>query len=171
MTGRITLTTPQGGKGGASPSHSGIPAFFSASSLLAWMAGSLNGKPCVNARLENLGSMDFDAMQIDFSTITFGPGGASPAHDGHVEDVNDDGFVDMVFHFKTQETGIACGDTDATLVGETFGGIQFTGTDTVRTVGCNGTSNRQYSSTKGVGTMSWIYLLGLSVLGLWRRNR
>ena len=109
-------------------------------------------------------------MQVDFSTITFGPGGASPAHDGHVEDVNDDGFVDMVFHFKTQETGIACGDTDATLVGETFSGIQFTRTDTVRTVGCNDTSNRQYSSTKGVGTMSWIYLLGLSVLGLWRRN-
>jgi hypothetical protein len=83
-----------------------------------------------------LGSIGFDAMQVDFSTVTFGPDGASTAHDGHVEDVNDDDFMDMVFHFKTQETGIACGDAEATLMGETFGGTQFTGTDAVKTVGC-----------------------------------
>jgi hypothetical protein len=84
-----------------------------------------------------LGSIDFDATQIvDFTTVTFGPGGASPVHDGHVEDVNGDGYMDMVFHFKTLETGIVCGDIEATLTGNTFGGIQFTGTDTVKTVGC-----------------------------------
>ncbi len=44
--------------------------------------------------------------------------------------------MDMMFHFKTQETGIVCGDTEATLIGETFGDIQFTGTDAVKTVGC-----------------------------------
>jgi len=82
------------------------------------------------------GSMNFDALQIDFLTVTFGSASASPVHDGHVEDVNGDDFVDMMFHFKTQETGITCGDTDATLTGETFGGIKFTGTDTVKTVGC-----------------------------------
>jgi len=118
-----------------------------------------------------LGSIDFDATQVDFSTVTFGPGGASPSHDGHVEDVNDDGFVDMVFHFKTQETGIACGDADATLEGETFGGIPFTGTDPVKTVGCNRSNQETSISTKGAGAMSWIFLVGLSVLGLWRRNR
>ena len=107
-------------------------------------------------------------MQIDFSTVKFGPDGASSAHDGHVEDVNDDGFVDMVFHFKTQETGIACGDTDVTLVGQTFDGTQLTGTDTVKTVGCNG--SKQYTGVKGAGAMSWIFLVGLSVLGLWRQN-
>jgi hypothetical protein len=75
----------------------------------------------------------------------------------------------MVFHFKTQETGIACNDADATLDGETFGGTQFTGTDTVKTVGCKGPN--QVTSVKGAGTMSWLFLVGLSVLGLWRRNR
>jgi hypothetical protein len=80
--------------------------------------------------------MDFDATQVDFSTVTFGPASASPAHDGHVEDVNDDGYPDMVFHFKTQGMGIVCGDTEATLMGETFGGIQFTGTDAMKTTGC-----------------------------------
>lgn len=116
-----------------------------------------------------LGSIDFDATQIDFSTVSFGPDGASTAHDGHVEDVNDDGYMDMVFHFKTQETGIACGDPDATLTGKTTGGTQFTGTDTVKTVGCKGSN--QDTSVKGAGTMSWLFLVGLSVLGLWRRNR
>lgn len=85
-----------------------------------------------------LGSIDFDATQVVFSTVKFGPDGASTVHDGHVEDVNDDGFPDMVFHFKTQETGIACGDTDATLLGEIFGGggTEFMGIDAVKTVGC-----------------------------------
>lgn len=83
-----------------------------------------------------LGSMDFDATQVDFSTVEFGPGKASPVHDGHVENVNGDGFDDMVFHFNTQGTGITCGDTEATLSGETFGGDAFTGTDSVKTAGC-----------------------------------
>ena len=118
-----------------------------------------------------LGSMDFDAMQVDFSTVTFGTDGASPAHDGHVDDVNDDGYMDMVFHFNTQETGIACGDADATLVGETFDGIPFTGTDPVKTVGCKGSTQVTSISSKGAGAMNWIFLVGLIVLGLWRRNR
>lgn len=112
-----------------------------------------------------LGSTDFDAMQVDFSTVTFGPDGATSAHDGHVEDVNDDSIMDMMFHFKTQETGIVCGDTEATLTGETFDETQFTGTDTIKTVGCNGTRSLR------AGAMSWMLLLGLSVLGLWRLNR
>ena len=81
--------------------------------------------------------MNFDATQVDFSTVEFGPGKAWPVHDGHVEDVNHDDIFDMVFHSNTQDTtGIACGDTDATLSGETFGGEAFTGTDSVKTARC-----------------------------------
>ena len=83
-----------------------------------------------------LGSVNFDATQVDFSTVKFGPGKASPVHDGYVEDVNRDDIFDMLFHFNTQDTGIACGDTKATLSGETFGGDAFTGTDSVKTAGC-----------------------------------
>ena len=109
-------------------------------------------------------AIDFDATQVDALTVKFGPSGAVESHgQGHVEDVDGDGDPDMVLHFKTQETGIVCGSGDATLVGETMGGTQFTGTDTVRTDGCNG-------STKGKGALSWIFLLGLSVLGLWRQR-
>jgi len=84
-----------------------------------------------------LGSVDFDATQVDSSTVEFGPDEASAVHDGHVEDVNDDGFADMVFHFVVGDTGIECGATDATLTGETFGGDSITGTDMVKTAGCN----------------------------------
>ena len=83
-----------------------------------------------------LGSVNFDATQVDFSTAEFGPGKASSVRDGHVEDVNNDGFLDMVFHFNTQDTGIFCGDTEARLSGETFGGEAFTGTNLVEAAGC-----------------------------------
>jgi hypothetical protein len=83
-----------------------------------------------------LGSVNFDATQVDFSTAEFGPGKASPIHGGHVEDVNNDDIFDMVFHFNTQDTDIACGDFGATLSGETFGGDAFTGTDSVKTARC-----------------------------------
>ena len=86
-----------------------------------------------------LGSIDLDATQVDFSSVRFGPGEANPAHDGHVEDINGDGYMDTVFHFRTKESGIACGDTEATITGETFGGASITGADAVSTVGCNST--------------------------------
>jgi hypothetical protein len=122
-----------------------------------------------------LGSIDFDAIQVDFSTVTFGTDRSTPAHDGHVEDVNDDGFMDMMFHFRTQETGIVCGDSEATLTGELFDGTPISGTDTVNTVGCKGiaakTSEDGAEATTSAGAMSWMLLLGLGVLGLWRLSR
>ncbi len=87
-------------------------------------------------RLAVLGSVNFDATQVDFSTIVLGSGKASAIRDGIVMDVNHDGIVDMVFDFNIQVTGIACHDTDATLSGETFGGDAFTGTYSVKTAGC-----------------------------------
>ena len=98
---------------------------------------SINARSMGVVPVAVLGSTDFDAMQVDVSTVRFGPDGASPAHDGHVEDVNDDGFMDMVFHFNTRETGIVCGSTEAALQGEMYDGTQVAGTDTVNIVGCN----------------------------------
>ena len=86
-----------------------------------------------------LGSGEFYAPLVDFLTVEFGPGKASPVHDGHVEDVNGDGFDDMVFHFKTQDTGIVCGDTDASLTGSTFANpdsVDIEGADSINIVKC-----------------------------------
>ena len=82
-------------------------------------------------------SIDFDAWDVDPSTLAFGPNGAAITHaEGHPADVDLDGDLDMVVHFKTQETGIACGDTEATLTGQTFAGQAIEGTDSVKTAGC-----------------------------------
>lgn len=80
---------------------------------------------------------DFDAGQVDPDSVTFCPDGAHKAHEvPHMEDVDGDGDYDQVYHFHTQETGIACGDTEATLTGQTWEGTPVSGTDNIRTVGC-----------------------------------
>lgn len=79
----------------------------------------------------------FDSTTVDPLSVKFGPNEATEAHGrGHIEDANGDGKLDLVLHFNTQETGIQCGDTSASLTGETFGGQAIAGSDSIRTVGC-----------------------------------
>jgi len=75
------------------------------------------------------------SSQVDIPTVQFGPNGAEAIR-YKVKDVNRDGLSDLLLRFRVPETGIACGDTEATLIGETFGGQSFTGTDSIKTVGC-----------------------------------
>jgi hypothetical protein len=81
----------------------------------------------------------FDATSINPLSVLFGPNGAMEAHNrGHIEDVNGDGRDDLVLHFRTQTTGIRCGDIEASLTGQTVDEppIEVEGSDSITTVGC-----------------------------------
>jgi M6 family metalloprotease-like protein len=89
-----------------------------------------------------LGSATLDVFDLDVTTLRFGPGEASPAHDlsklgvflDHLEDVNLDGHVDLVTHYRTRSTEIAAGDTEACVVAELLDDTLIVGCDTIRTV-------------------------------------
>lgn len=82
--------------------------------------------------------LNFDATTVDPLSLVFGPLGARETHNrGHIQDVDGDGDLDLILHFKTEDTGIQCGDTEASLTGETFIGQPILGTDAIQTVGCS----------------------------------
>ena len=74
---------------------------------------------------------DIDAATVDPATVAFA--GAKPLR-WSLCDVDDDGDVDMVFHFKTQGLNLDENSTEAELTGQTNGGGDISGTDDVRIV-------------------------------------
>ena len=74
---------------------------------------------------------DFDASTVDPVTVQFAD--AFPLR-WVMEDVDHDGDLDLLFHFKTQELNLDMNSTEATLIGETFDGMPIQGMDTVKIV-------------------------------------
>ena len=71
----------------------------------------------------------FDARDIDPYTVDFA--GASPI-DWTKKDIDDDGDKDMLFFFVPRDlVALDKNSTEATLTGETYDGVSFTGTDMV----------------------------------------
>lgn len=70
-----------------------------------------------------LGTDTFDVTTVDVTTLRFGPSDALPAHNltdaevyaEHLQDVNYDGYIDLVSHYRTKQTGIAVGQILAAL--------------------------------------------------------
>jgi hypothetical protein len=86
----------------------------------------------------------FKATDVVPGTVRFGRAGteAEPAQYA-VEDVDGDGDLDMIFHFRTQQTTIQCGDKQAILTGKTSSGKFVKGSDLINTVGCGGSPDKK----------------------------
>jgi hypothetical protein len=87
-----------------------------------------------------LGSESVNAMDVDLTTLRFGPADAVCIHDltdewtynEHLEDVNLDGYMDLMTHFLVHETGITCDDDTAVLSGSLVTDVMpFEGSDSV----------------------------------------
>jgi len=83
-----------------------------------------------------LSTLDFDApSEVDKATLTFGRTGdeiSLLSCNRKGEDVNGDGLLDLVCHFKTKLTGFQIGDTEGFLKGQTLEGVSIEGRDSVR---------------------------------------
>jgi hypothetical protein len=91
-----------------------------------------------------LGGEDFDVDQIDPTTLVFGSTGEPASYEQlRISDTNEDGWNDLRLRYRTQDTGIGCGDTSFSLLGETVDGRFFEGSDLVLTVGCRGQAHRR----------------------------
>jgi hypothetical protein len=112
-----------------------------------------------------LGSERFDVADVDGATLAFGPAGAAPVDaDGRFEDVDADGFEDLVLDFRTEETGIAFGDTEACMLGETWDTVPIGGCDAVNVLGPD------FTAPRGCG-LGFELVLVLPPLLWWRRQR
>ena len=78
-----------------------------------------------------LSTADFDTSTVDPMTVVFA--GASSARYA-VEDVDRDGDHDLILLFRTEDTNLAPGDTEACLTGKTQDDTPIEGCDSVRTV-------------------------------------
>jgi len=92
---------------------------------------SINLKSKGNVPVAILSSPTFDAATVDRGTVEFAGAPALPIG-GSPEDVNSDGLIDMVLHFKTQDFNLQPEDIEACLTGMTFSGQEFKGCDSVR---------------------------------------
>jgi hypothetical protein len=102
---------------------------------------------------------DFDATTVDHTTVTFE--GASETHVNkktgkarrHEEDVDKDGDIDLVLHFRNGETHLDCNSTEGTLTGETFDGQAITGSDSINSVPAAPALNPRSKLTTTWGTI------------------
>jgi PKD repeat protein len=83
-----------------------------------------------------LGSEDLDVADVDLRTLVFGPGNARALdRHAHLEDVNGDGFLDLVARFRATATEIARGDDEACVDGALMDGTPFEGCDSIHPIG------------------------------------
>jgi beta-glucanase (GH16 family) len=131
--GDVTLTTPEIAAGDplALPGQGAYEHILEASTPVLVdivVSGSLCNQGNGVVPVAILTTDTFDALSVDHNTVLFGD--AAEAHrdkktaeaQRHEVDFDGDGDMDLIFHFRVNETGYDCDSTQLTLTGETFDG-------------------------------------------------
>ena len=100
-------------------------------------ANKINPNSKKNINVAILSVNGFETNAVDPNTVRFGATGteAAPIHSAR-RDVNGDGSRDLVMRFEIGYLGIQCGDTTATLTGQTSDGRSIIGSSPITTVQC-----------------------------------
>jgi len=88
------------------------------------------------------GSDSLEVADLDVTSLRFGSNRAATAHDltdastwnEHLQDVNGDGFLDLMTHYRATESGIAPGDAFADIVGQMLDGRPLKGSGSIQTL-------------------------------------
>jgi hypothetical protein len=80
-----------------------------------------------------IGTSDFDVTQVDTRSVEF-EGAFEMDMQGHFEDIDGDGDIDLVFRFRMGDTVLRCEDTEGKLTGLLVDGTPFEGKDAVKLV-------------------------------------
>ncbi len=92
-----------------------------------------------NVPVAILGSPTFDVTTVNPYSISLAGAavnlkGKAQTPQSSYEDVNGDGFMDLIVHVSTKSLVVSEGDTEAVLTGMTYDGIPISGKDSVRIV-------------------------------------
>jgi hypothetical protein len=81
-------------------------------------------------------AFDFDANQVDLSTLTLGPDQAPNVAQPLVWDRDGDGDLDVTIGFRIEDSGLDCLDTEITVTGRTLTGVPLFGRVPVTPINC-----------------------------------
>ncbi len=96
---------------------------------------SINPKSSGKIPVVILSTVDFDAREINWTSLRFGRTGNEKSLDlCHLEDSNDDGLPDLACHFNTRIAGFRFGDSVGVLKGQTLDQVAIIGSDSIRIV-------------------------------------
>jgi hypothetical protein len=87
-----------------------------------------------------LGADGFDIADIDLTTLFFGRGRATAQHrdDAHLEDLNGDGRLDRLLHYRVPDSRFELADVEVCIRGQLLDRTPFTGCDAVLVEAPNG---------------------------------